>query len=158
MDKSAVIEYLSSLPIGTVIAWVLVISTILGVIVFGFKKIYKIFEVSHKVKEENDAFKEMLKDHESQLIQISNQLLDIKNSLDRQDKVELKRMRHEIVQAGESAIINTSITIRQLRALEELYEVYHEERHGNGYVSTLMTRVRNLHVIGRLDDNYEDIE
>lgn len=158
MDKSDVIKYLSSLPVGTIIAWILVIGAILGVIILGLKKLYKVFEASHKVKEENDALKKMVKDHESQLAQISNQLSDIKESLDEQDKVEFKRMRHEIVQAGESAVINKSITIRQLRALEELYEVYHEERHGNGYVSTLMAKVRNLPVIGRLDDNDEDIE
>ena len=67
-------------------------------------------------------------------------------------------MRHDIVQAGENAIANESITIRQFRALEELYEVYHDERHGNGYVSTLMKKVRDLPIIGKLDDNDEDIE
>jgi len=158
MDKSDVIKYLSSLPVGTIIAWILVIGAILGVIIFGLKKLYKVFEASYKVKEENDALKKMVKDHEAQLAQISNQLSDIKESLNEQDKVEFKRMRYEIVQAGESAVINNSITIRQLRALEELYEVYHKERHGNGYVSTLMAKVRNLLVIGRLDDNDEDIE
>ena len=158
MDKSDVIEYLSSIQIGTIIAWVLVIGMIAGAIIFGLKKLYKIFEASHKYKDESDAMKKMVQNHEVPLGQISNQLTCIQNSLDKQDDVELKRMRHDIVQAGENAIANESITIRQFRALEELYEVYHDERHGNGYVSTLMKKVRDLPIIGKLDDNDEDIE
>jgi Sec-independent protein translocase protein TatA len=158
MDKSDVIKYLSSIQVGTLIAWILVIGTIIGVIVFGLKKLYKIFEASRTVKDESDALKKMVQNHEAQLKQISEQLTNIQKSLDEQDNVELKRMRHDIVQAGESAISNKSITIRQLRALEELYEVYHDERHGNGYVSTLMKKVRCLPVDGKLNDNDEDIE
>lgn len=158
MDKSDVIEYLSSIQIGTIIAWVLVVGMIVGAIAFGLKKLYKIFEASHKYKDESDAMKKMVQNHEVQLGQISNQLTCIQNSLDKQDDIELKRMRHDIVQAGENAIANDSITIRQFRALEELYEVYHDERHGNGYVSTLMRKVRDLPIIGKLDDNDEDIE
>lgn len=158
MNKSDVIEYLSSIQIGTIIAWVLVIAMIVGVITLGFKKLYKIFEASHKYKAESDAMKKMVQNHEAQLGVISNQLTNIQDSLDRQDKVELKRMRHDIVQAGENALANNSITIRQFRALEELYESYHNERNGNGYVSTLMKKVRDLPVIGKLDDNDEDIE
>ena len=158
MNKGDVIEYLSSIPVGTIIAWVLVVSMIVGAIILGLKKLYKIFEASHKYKDESDAMKKMVQNHEAQLGQISNQLTCIQNSLDRQDKVELKRMRHDIVQAGENALANDSITIRQFRALEELYESYHDERHGNGYVSTLMKKVRDLPVIGKLDDNDEDIE
>lgn len=158
MNKSDVIEYLSSIQIGTIIAWVLVIAMIVGVIVLGIKKLYKIFEASHKYKAESDAMKKMVQNHEAQLGVISNQLTNIQDSLDRQDKVELKRMRHDIVQAGENALANNSITIRQFRALEELYESYHNERNGNGYVSTLMKKVRDLPVIGKLDDNDEDIE
>lgn len=158
MNKSDVIEYLSSIQIGTIIAWVLVIAMIVGVIVLGIKKLYKIFEASHKYKAESDAMKKMVQNHEAQLGVISNQLTNIQDSLDRQDKVELKCMRHDIVQAGENALANNSITIRQFRALEELYESYHNERNGNGYVSTLMKKVRDLPVIGKLDDNDEDIE
>lgn len=158
MNKSDVIEYLSSIQVGTIIAWILVIGMIVGSIVFGLKKLYKIFEASQEYKDESDAMKKMVQNHEAQLGQISNQLTCIQNSLDKQDTVELKRMRHDIVQAGENAIANKSITIRQFRSLEELYEVYHDERHGNGYVSTLMKKVRDLPIIGKLDDDDEDIE
>lgn len=158
MNKSDVIEYLSSIQVGTIIAWILVIGMIVGSTVFGLKKLYKIFEASQEYKDESDAMKKMVQNHEAQLGQISNQLTCIQNSLDKQDTVELKRMRHDIVQAGENAIANKSITIRQFRSLEELYEVYHDERHGNGYVSTLMKKVRDLPIIGKLDDDDEDIE
>lgn len=158
MNKNDVIQYLSSLSVGTVIAWFIVVGMIMGVIVLGLKNLYNVFEKSHKVRDKSDALKKLVQDHEEQLSVISQQLTNIQSTLDKQDKVELKRMRHDIVQAGETAISNNSITIRQLRALEELYEVYHDERHGNGYVSTLMNKVRGLTVNGKLNDNDEDIE
>ena len=65
-------------------------------------------------------------------------------------------MRHSIVRAGEEAISNNCITIRQLKALEEMYEEY-TNKHGNGYVKTLMVKVRNVRIIGKLDENDEDI-
>lgn len=49
------------------------------------------------------------------------------------------------------------VATRQLRALEELFEDYHD-KHGNGYVTTLMRKVRALPVIGRLDEDDNDIE
>lgn len=158
MSKGDVIEYLSSIQVGTIVAWVLVIAMIITTIMLFLKYLFKVFEASHKYKEESNAMKKMLQDHETQLGRISNQLTCIQNSLNKQDMVELKRMRHDIVQAGENAIANNVITIRQFKALEELFEVYHEERHGNGYVSTLMKKVRDLPIVGRLDDNDEDVE
>lgn len=157
MDKSGVIKYLSSIPIGTVIAWATVIILIVGAIGCGLVKLYKLFETSRRVKDENDTFKEMVQEHDKQLASISSQLNKIQATLDKQDELSLKNLRHSIIRAGEEAIANESISIRKLRALEELYDEY-KDYHGNGYVSTLLKKVRALPIVGKLDENDEDVE
>ena len=97
-----------------------------------------------------------MKDHEEEIKTIKEILLDIQNKLDENDKLELKNLRHKIVRAAEEYIANDKITIRQLKALEELFEEYHK-RNGNSYVSTLMQKVRLLPVIGELDEDGNDI-
>lgn len=158
MTKGDILKYLSSIPIGTVVAWVLVALMFCGTILVIFKKLYRVFEETQRYKDDRDAMAKMVQVHDAQLEQIISQLKCIQDSLDKHDNIELKRMRHDIVQAGEYAMAKGSITIRQLRALEELYESYHDDRHGNGYVTTLMKKVRGVPVIGKLDDNDEDIE
>lgn len=157
MNKADVISFLSSIPIGTIIAWVSVIALILGAIGCLIVKLYKLFETSHKVVEEKDAFREMVQEHEKQLATISEQLEKIQTSVDKQNELSVKNMRHSIVTDGEDAVSKGEITIRKLRSLEELYDEY-KDFNGNGYVTTLIKKVRVLPVVGKLDENDEDIE
>lgn len=114
------------------------------------------FEKSKSIKDENDSFKSLVKKHDNQLTDILTSLKSITETLEEQKKTDLKKMRHSIVRAGEEAISNNCITIRQFKALEEMYEEYTNKR-GNGYVKTLMVKVRNVRIIGKLDENDEDI-
>ena len=157
METTDVIQTLSSIPIGTIIAWVTVIVGIITAIVTGTIKLYKAFEKTHEMKEENLEFRKMVKDHDVQLKLINDKLSCIQDNLTKRDKADLKSMRYSIVRAGEEYVSMGKITIRQLRALEELFEDYHD-KHGNGYVTTLMRKVRALPVIGRLDEDDNDIE
>lgn len=157
MEANDVIQTLSSIPIGTIIAWVTVIVGIITAIVTGTIKLYKAFEKTHEMKEENLEFRKMVKDHDEQLKLINDKLSCIQDNLTKRDKADLKSMRYSIVRAGEEYVSMGKITIRQLRALEELFEDYHD-KHGNGYVTTLMRKVRALPVIGRLDEDDNDIE
>lgn len=157
MEAKDVIQTLSSIPIGTIIAWVTVIVGIITAIVTGTIKLYKAFEKTHEMKEENLEFRKMVKDHDAQLKLINDKLSCIQDNLTKRDKADLKSMRYSIVRAGEEYVSMGKITIRQLRALEELFEDYHD-KHGNGYVTTLMRKVRALPVIGRLDEDDNDIE
>ena len=157
METNDVIQTLSSIPIGTIIAWVTVIVGIITAIVTGTIKLYKAFEKTHEMKEENLEFRKMVKDHDEQLKLINDKLSCIQDNLTKRDKADLKSMRYSIVRAGEEYVSMGKITIRQLRALEELFEDYHD-KHGNGYVTTLMRKVRALPVIGRLDEDDNDIE
>ena len=157
MEATDVIQTLSSIPIGTIIAWVTVIVGIITAIVTGTIKLYKAFEKTHEMKEENLEFRKMVKDHDEQLKLINDKLSCIQDNLTKRDKADLKSMSYSIVRAGEEYVSMGKITIRQLRALEELFEDYHD-KHGNGYVTTLMRKVRALPVIGRLDEDDNDIE
>ena len=157
METTDVIQTLSSIPIGTIIAWVTVIAGIITAIVTGTIKLYKAFEKTHEMKEENLEFRKMVKYHDEQLKLINDKLSCIQDNLTKRDKADLKSMRYSIVRAGEEYVSMGKITIRQLRALEELFEDYHD-KHGNGYVTTLMRKVRALPVIGRLDEDDNDIE
>lgn len=78
--------------------------------------------------------------------------------LEKQESLDFKNLRHSIVKAGESYVNRGSVKIRELRSLEELYEEYTDTYDGNSYVETLMTKVRALDVIGRLNEHGEDIE
>ena len=150
MESQGIIQQLSAIPIGTIIAWTTVLASIIGVVSTGTIKLYKIFEKAHETKEENEEFKKLVKDHEEEIKSIKDILLEIKSKIDENDKLELKNLRHKIVRAAEE------YTIRQLKALEELFEEYHK-RNGNSYVSTLMQKVRLLPVIGELDEDGNDI-
>lgn len=157
MGTAEVIKTLSSIPIGTLIAWITVIVGIIATIVMWTIKLYKAIEKTHEINEENLGFRKMVKDHDAQLKLINEKLSCIQENLSKRDKADLKSMRYSIVRAGEEYISMGKITIRQLKVLEELFEDYHD-KHGNGYVTTLMRKVRALPVIGRLDENDNDIE
>lgn len=78
--------------------------------------------------------------------------------LDKKENLDFKKLRNEIVQLGEAAVERGCITIRQLKSLEELYSEYVDTYQGNSYVVTLMIKVRELEVIGKLNEHGEDIE
>jgi hypothetical protein len=73
-------------------------------------------------------------------------------SLDEQKEVNLKQIRHTIVHTCEDALEKGEISINKLRSLEEMYDEYVDIFHGNGYVKTLVMRVRKLKIVGKLDD------
>ena len=157
METQSVVELLASIPIGTIVSWVIVVSGIITSIVMGTIKMYKMFEKTHELKEENIEFRNMVVSHDEQLKVISEKLSTIQSCLDLREKAELKKMRYSIVRAGEEYVSLQKITIRQLKSLEEMFEEYHD-KHGNGYVTTLMRKVRALPVIDADDDIDNDKE
>ena len=157
METQSVVELLASIPIGTIVSWVIVVSGIITSIVMGTIKMYKMFEKTHELKEENIEFRNMVVSHDEQLKAISEKLSTIQSCLDLREKAELKKMRYSIVRAGEEYVSLQKITIRQLKSLEEMFEEYHD-KHGNGYVTTLMRKVRALPVIDADDDIDNDKE
>lgn len=152
MDTQSIWDLLSSIPIGTVVAWVVVICAIFSALCAGTIKFYKAFEKYKKVKDKNEKQEKIIKVHEKTIEEIGKALTGIKKSLDEQKEVNLKQIRHTIVHTCEDALDKGEISINKLRSLEEMYDEYIEIFHGNGYVKTLIARVRELPIIGKSDE------
>lgn len=152
MDTQSIWDLLSSIPIGTVVAWVVVICAIISALCAGTIKLYKVFEKYKEVKDKNEKQEKIIEVHEKTIEEIGKALTEIKKSLDEQKEVNLKQIRHTIVHTCEDALDKGEISINKLRSLEEMYDEYIEIFHGNGYVKTLVARVRELPIIGKLDE------
>ena len=152
MDTKPVWELLSSIPIGTLVAWIIVITAIITALCTGTIKLYKLFTKYKEAKDKEQKQEEIIASHDKTLRDIDETLKEIKKSLDEQKEVNLKQIRHTIVHTCEDALDKGEISINKLRSLEEMYDEYVEIFHGNGYVKTLVTRVRKLKIVGKLDD------
>ena len=157
MKTDDITSFLLTIHVGTIIAWFVVISGIITSIVAGTIKLYKLFSSAQKLKNENDEFKNLVKTHDEQLGVIQTSILDIQSKLERQEESEIKKLRYSLIRAMEEYVAKGEITIRQLKSLEENFEEYHS-RHQNGYVTTMMRKVRTLPIIGKLDENGTDID
>jgi len=170
MDTNSVWELLSSISIGTVVAWIIVISVIIGVICTGTIKLYKVFTKYKNVKDENENLKHNVEKHEEQLKEfqtqlenmnqnINEQFLEIKEALCEQRETKIKELRHNITVSGEKALADKEMTVRQWRSLHEMVDEYMNKYKQNSYVESLMIKVdRDVAVIGRLDEHGNDIE
>lgn len=152
MDTKSVWGLLSSISIGTAIAWITVVFAIVVFISTGTVKTYQLFEKYKKAKDKNENQETVIQSHDNTLKEIEKTLLEIKDSLNEQKEVNLKQIRHTIVHTCEEALEKGVISVNKLRSLEEMYEEYVEVFHGNGYVKTLVYKVRKLKVVGKLDD------
>ena len=152
MDTQSIWDLLSSIPIGTIVAWIVVICAIITVLCTGAIKLYKVFTKYKEMKDKDLKQTEVIINHDNTLREIEKSLQSINKSLEEQKEVNLKQIRHAIVHTCEEALEKGEISINKLRSLEEMYEEYVEIFHGNGYVKTLMERVRKLPIVGKLDD------
>ena len=152
MDTQSIWDLLSSIPIGTIVAWIIVICAIITVLCTGAIKLYKVFTKYKEMKDKDLKQTEVIINHDNTLREIEKSLQSINKSLEEQKEVNLKQIRHTIVHTCEEALEKGEISINKLRSLEEMYEEYVEIFHGNGYVKTLMERVRKLPIVGKLDD------
>lgn len=144
MSQQQVWEILAKIPIGTIIAWGVVLVTVIGVICAAVIKIYKVSVMLHDRKTQEQNTQARLARHDQQLDRIDASLQAIYSAMK-------KSIRHDIVLSCEAAIDDKKINAGQLRALEELYESY-AEIGGNSYATTLMKKVRQLPVVGTIDD------
>lgn len=152
MDNQSAIDTLSSISVGQIIAWFSVISAIITAICTGTIKLYKVFTKYREAKDKNEKQEKIIESHETTLKEIDKTLQEIKKSLEEQKDVNLKQVRHTIVHTCEDALDRGEISINKLRSLEEMYEEYIDIFHGNGYVKTLVEKVRQLKVVGKMDD------
>lgn len=153
MDTKSVWDLLSSLSIGTIVAWVIVILAIISAFCAGTIKLYKIFTKYKEAKDKAIKQEQIIESHDNTLKEIGSILKSIQTALDEQKNVNLKQIRHTIVHVCEEALDKGEISINKLRSLEEMYDEYVEIFHANGYVKTLVTRVRKeVKIVGKYDD------
>lgn len=152
MDTQSVWDSLSSIPVGTVVAWVTVICAIIAAISTGAVKLYKVFERYRGYKEEDEAQKELLKKHDEILDDISQSLMAIKDSMEIQKDVNKKRLRYDITKLCNRALSERHVTVSILKSIEEMFEDYVGVYNGNSWVKTLVFKVRKLPVIEDLDE------
>lgn len=149
MDTQPVWESLSSISIGQVVAWIIVICAIISAICAGTIKLYKIFTKYSSIKEKEKKQESIIEAHDKTLEEIKDSLQEIKDSLNEQKEVNLKQLRHTIVQTCEECLDKGEISINRLRSLEEMYAEYINVFHANGYVKVLVERTRTLQIVGR---------
>ena len=151
-DTQEIWKFLSGIPIGTIVAWVIVIAAIISALCAGTIKLYKLFTKYKEAKDKDEKQQQIIEDHDNTLKEIEQCLEDIKQSLSEQKDVNLKQLRHTIVHTCEDALEKGKISINKLRSLEEMYEEYTDVFHANSYVTTLVLRVRELPIVGKLDE------
>ena len=152
MDTASVWSTLSGITIGSLVAWCVVIVVIITTIVKGVIKLYTFFDKYKQLKEENTNQSKLIKEHDDTLKSINESLAKINKRLDEQSDVNLKQVRHTIVHTCYDAIAAGEIQVGKLKSLEEMFDEYLNVFHGNGYVKSLVERVRKLPVVGSLDD------
>lgn len=169
MDTETILNWLSSISVGTIIALV----TAIGIVGAGIWKVVSMIIHLHdsytEIREERDQLKQKVEDHDRELEDIkgqfvcaiegiTQQLSEIKSALDEQRETKIKELRHQITVAAETALANGTMTVREWTSLHEMVDEYVNKYHQNWYVKPLIAKVdRDVHVIGRLDEHGNDI-
>lgn len=169
MDTETILNWLSGISVGTIIALV----TAAGIIGAGVWKVVSMIIHLHdsytEIREERDQLKQKVEDHGRELEDIkgqfvcaiegiTQQLSEIKSALDEQRETKIKELRHQITVAAETALANGTMTVREWTSLHEMVDEYVNKYHQNWYVKPLIAKVdRDVHVIGRLDEHGNDI-
>jgi len=149
---SNIIDGILSVPISSLLTWIVVVGVVVSAISAVAIKLYKVFKGAYESKVERDKIDILVQNHEKKLNEIYERLSDIQKTLEKQDKVDFKRLRHEIVEAAEKALEKGCITFARSKSLEEMYEEYVNDYKGNGYVTNLIKKVRQLEVVGKIED------
>lgn len=169
MDAETILNWLSDLSVGTIIA---VVSTV-GIVGVGIWKVVSmiihLYNSYTEVGDERDQLKQKVEDHDREIDDlkgqfagaikgITQQLSEIKSALDEQRETKIKELRHQITVAAEAALANTTMTVREWTSLHEIVDEYVNKYHQNWYVKPLIAKVdRDVHVVGRLDEHGNDI-
>lgn len=169
MDSEAIIKWLSSISVGTIVA----VITAIGAVGLGIWKaisaIIHLYNNYEAIKEERDLLKQKVEDHDREIGEIktqfdgaiggiTQQLAEIKSALDEQRETKIKELRHQITVAAETALANGTMTVREWTSLHEMVDIYVDKYHQNWYVKPLIAKVdRDVHVIGQLDEHGNDI-
>lgn len=152
MDTKSVWDFLSGISVGQIVAWASVLIAIITALCAGIIKLYKAFNKYEEIKRKDREEQKIIENHDAILKKIEDILKDIQASLAEQKEVNLKQIRYTIVHTCEDALEKGEISSSKLNSLEEMYEEYVDIFHGNGYVKTLITKVRKeVKIVGKYD-------
>ena len=90
---------------------------------------------------------------------MKGQLSTIMAALNEQRETKITELRHSITVAGENALANGTMTIREYTSFHEMVDKYLNIYNQNWYVESLCKKVdRDVRVIGQLDEHGNDID
>ena len=155
MNTNDVWELLSEMQIGTIVAWIVVASSIFGVVGNFVKKFIKLIDKYHdtqeekkdivaKLDEQNDKFSKAISDLADSVNNLNHRLDYIQDKLHVQEEVNLKQIRNDIITICDEAIISEKISERKFQLLNELFDEYTNVFHSNGYVADSVKKVKVL--------------
>lgn len=170
MDSNTILQRLSEIPIGNIIA-VIVAAFIICAgcwkIIAQMIKLYEGYanirderdQLKHKVDNNSTAIEEVKQQFTESMSDVKNQLAIIMAALNEQRETKITELRHAITVAAEAALANGEMTVREYTSLHEMVDKYLHVYKQNWYVESLIAKVdRDVHVIGKLDEHGNDIE
>lgn len=154
MDHNILYETLSPIPFGIILAWTIALASFLAAVFVIGKKIWHLIEKFFNSKAESDKKKEMIIEHERNIVILDTKVDDISDKLDAFVNVYRIQLRHSIVRVCEEALRDGFITVYGLQSLNDLYEIYSGDLiQGDTYATTLVKKVhKEVKVI------FDDIE
>lgn len=145
-----IILALSTVSAGTVLKWIVIFGAMIGAIIGASVKGYKMFEKLRKYENKKDELEDFIKQTKDDISELKNRYVElaefVKQIKEESNKIDQIKLRHSIVRACEEAIENGYITLEALKAIDELYEVYHGILNGNSYAEDLVKIVHTLPV------------
>lgn len=166
----SILERLSMIPIGTIIAIIAAVSVICIGCWKVISQMIKLYDMYTNVRDDRDHTKQQVEDNSSAIKELRDQfteaISDIKGQLstiiDAQNEhreTKITELRHAITVTGENALANGEMTVREYTSLHEMADKYLHVYHQNWYVESLIAKVdRDVRVIGKLDEHGNDIE
>lgn len=153
MDTQSVWDVLSAIPIGTIVAWVVVILAIITAICTAAVKLYKVFSKYKELKDRNEKQIAQIQQHEELLKEINSVVESIKKTIMEEKEVQGRRLRHDITKRCNRAIEDGHITLSMLKSIDEMFEDYDKVYKQNHWVHQLVDKV---HILNIIKDIYEE--
>ena len=155
MSADDVWSILSEIQVGTIAAWAVVMTSIIGVAIKFSQNFLKLVDKYHstqeerkeiiaKLDEQNEKFTKAISDLADSVANLDKRLDTIQDGLHVQEEVNLKQIRNDIITICDEAIINERISERKYQLLIELFEEYTTVFHGNGYVADSVEKVKSI--------------
>lgn len=170
VTSASILQQLSQIPIGNIIAFLTAISVIC---VGGWKiisQMIKLYDGYNDIRKDRDQTRKQVDDNSEAITELREQLSeaisDVKDqlstivaALDEQRETKITELRHSITVAGENALANGTMTVREYTSFHEMVDKYMNVYNQNWYVESLCAKVdRDVRVIGKLDEHGNDID